>query len=158
MSIQEILDELEISKDDIYKALLVSKDDDWKENPILALLIIILMFAWKLSRQILTFNLFLASIKRWHICVNIFSKIEGQCSQAIEQALKEAYENNMHPHHTMETIGKYYLNSRECSVEEAFYCVLPELKIRRIFLVVCFVNTNLPEERVQLLFSEKELR
>ena len=45
LSIQEILDELEISKDDYYKALPVLKDDDLeiylKRQPILALLIII---------------------------------------------------------------------------------------------------------------------
>ena len=34
---------------------------------------------------------------------------------------------------------------------------MPELKLRRIFPAVCFVNTNLPEERVKILLSEKEL-
>ena len=41
-----------------------------------------------------------------------------------EEAAKEAYENNMHHHGTMETIAKAYLNSRECSVQEAVYHVL----------------------------------
>ena len=49
LSIQKILDELEISKDDYYKPLSVSKNDDselhLKGYPILALLIIILMLA-----------------------------------------------------------------------------------------------------------------
>ena len=31
-----------------------------------------------------------------------------------------------------------------------------QLKLKRIFLVVYFINTNLPEERVQVLLSEKE--
>ena len=34
---------------------------------------------------------------------------------------------------------------------------MPELKLRRIFLAVYFVNTNSSEERVQVLVSEKEL-
>ena len=34
---------------------------------------------------------------------------------------------------------------------------LPELKLRRIFPAVYFVNTNPPEERIQVLLSEKEL-
>ena len=71
-----------------------------------------------------------------------------------EEAAKEAYENNMHHHGTMETIAKAYLNSRECSVQEAVYHVLPESKLRGIFPSVYFVNTNLPKEIVQVLLSK----
>ena len=46
---------------------------------------------------------------------------------------------------------------RECSVQEAVYHILPELKLSTIFPTVYFVNTNLPEERVQVLLPEKEL-
>ena len=49
------------------------------------------------------------------------------------------------------------MNSRERSVHEVIYHILPELRLRRIFPDVYFVNTNLPEERVQVLLSEKEL-
>ena len=37
------------------------------------------------------------------------------------------------------------------------YHILPELKLRRIFPAVYFVNLNPPEERVQVLFPEKEI-
>ena len=57
----------------------------------------------------------------------------------------------------MKTIAKAYLSSRECSIPEAVYHILPVLKLRRIFPAVCFVNTNLPEEKVKVLLSEKEL-
>ena len=73
----------------------------------------------------------------------------------MKQAAKEAYENNMHHRDTMKTIAKAYLNSRECSVQEEVYQILPELKLRRIFPAVYFVNTNLPEERVQYYFLKK---
>ena len=43
-------------------------------------------------------------------------------------------------------------------MQEAVYHILPELRLRRIFPAVCFVNTNPLEERVQLLLSEKERR
>ena len=86
-----------------------------------------------------------------------FSKTKDQCSQAMKQAAKEVFENNMHHHETMKTIAKAYMSSRECSVQEAVYHILPELKLRRIFPAVSFVNTNLPEERVKVLLSEKEL-
>ena len=36
------------------------------------------------------------------------------------------------------------------------YHILPELKLRRVFPAFCFVNKNPPEERVQVLISEKE--
>ena len=36
------------------------------------------------------------------------------------------------------------------------YHILPELKPRRIFPAVYFINTNPPAERVQVLLSEKE--
>ena len=37
-----------------------------------------------------------------------FSKTEDQCSKAMKQAAKEAFENNMHHHDTMKTIAKVY--------------------------------------------------
>ena len=63
----------------------------------------------------------------------------------------------MHHQDTMKTIAKTYLNNRECSVQEAVYFLFPELKLSRIFPAVYFVNTNLPEERVQVLLFERQL-
>ena len=54
----------------------------------------------------------------------------------------------MHHHDSIKTIAKAYLTNRECSVQEAIYHILPELKLRGIIPTVHFVNTNLPEERV----------
>ena len=63
----------------------------------------------------------------------------------------------MHHHDAMKTIAKAYLSSQGGSVQEAVYHILSELKLRRIFPAVYFVNTNPLEERVQVLLSEKEL-
>ena len=110
--------------------------------------------AWQTNMDIqLVFNEYKAVT---YMC-QYFSKTEDQCSQAMKQAAKETFENNMHHHDTMKTIAKAYLSSRECSVQEAVYHILPELKLRRIFPAVCFVITNLPEERIKVLVSEKEL-
>ena len=160
-SIQEILDELEISMDNYCKAFSVSKDDDLEIH---------------LKRQPNSYfvnNYFDVGLESWQENIDIqpvfneykavtsmcqyFSKTEDQCSQAMRQAVKEAYENNMHHHDTMKTIAKAYLGSRECSVQGAVYHILPELKLRRIFPAVYFVNTNLPEQRVQVLLAESEL-
>ena len=86
-----------------------------------------------------------------------FSKTEDQCSQAMKQAAKEAFDNNMHHQDTTKTIAKAYLSNRECSVQEAVYHILSELKLRRIIPAVYFVNINLPEERLRVLLSRKEL-
>ena len=143
---------MEISKDDYCKALSVSKDPylelHLKREPYSCFVNNYFNVGLKAWQTNMTFNLFLTSI----------TVTEDQCSQAMKQVAKEAYENKMHHHHTMKTIAKAYLNNRECSVQEAVYHVLPELKLRRIFPAVYFVNTNLPEERLQVLLSEEELR
>ena len=87
-----------------------------------------------------------------------FSKTEDRCSKAMKKATKKTFENNMHHYDTKKTIAKDYLSNKECSVQEAVYHILPELKLRRILPAVYFVNKNSPEERVYELFSEKELR
>ena len=80
------------------------------------------------------------SLRQWHMC-HYVSKIEDQCSQNIKQVAKETFEN----YGTMKTIAKAYLSNTECSVKEAVYHNLSELKLSRIFSTVYFVNTNLPE-------------
>ena len=57
----------------------------------------------------------------------------------------------------MKSIAEAYLSNRECSVQEAVSHILLESKLKRIFPAVYFVNTNLPEERAQVLLPEKEL-
>ena len=58
----------------------------------------------------------------------------------------------------MKPIAKSYLSNRECSVQEVVNYILLEFKLRRIFSAAYFVNTNPPEEIVQVLLSGKELR
>ena len=73
----------------------------------------------------------------------------------MKQAVKKAFENNMRHYETMETPAKAYLSNHECSVQEAVCHSLPELKLKRIFMAMYVVNTNLPKERVQVLLPEK---
>ena len=76
----------------------------------------------------------------------------------MKKAAKEAFDNNMNHHDTKETIAKVYLRNRKCFVQQVVYHIFfPELKRRRIFPAVYFVNTNLQEERVQVLFLKKNL-
>ena len=80
------------------------------------------------------------SLRQLHMC-HYVSKNEDQCSQTIKQVAKETFEN----YGTMKTIAKAYLSNPECSVKEAVYHNLSELKLSRLFSTVYFVNTNLPE-------------
>ena len=44
-----------------------------------------------------------------------FSKTDDQCPQAMKQASKKIFQNNMH-HDTMKTIAKTYRSNGECSL------------------------------------------
>ena len=57
----------------------------------------------------------------------------------------------------MTAIAKVYLTNRKCSFQEIVYHILSGLKLRKIFPGVYFVNTDLPEERVLIVLSGKEL-
>ena len=56
-------------------------------------------------------QLVVMSVKQSRMC-QYFSKAEDQYSQAIKQASKGAFENNLHHHKTMETIARAYLGNR----------------------------------------------
>ena len=58
----------------------------------------------------------------------------------------------------MKNILQAYTSKRACSVQEAVYRILPELHLHRVFPSVYFVNTNLPEERTKILWTEEELK
>ena len=80
-----------------------------------------------------------------------FSKTEDQCSQAMEQAAKKAFENNMHHHDTMQEMARTYLSNQECSDQQTLYYIFAELKLRKIFLALYFINTNLPDAKIKIL-------
>lgn len=52
---------------------------------------------------------------------------------------------------------KGYLRKQECSVQEVVYHGPPELKLRRVFSAVQFVDTNFFEGIMKVLLSLKEL-
>ena len=48
--------------------------------------------------------------------LSYFSKNENQCSQAMKEADKEGFANNLHHYETMKTIWQAYLSKRECII------------------------------------------
>ena len=102
-------------------------------------------------------NHFKAGLKAWQLnmnrkpAFNEYTAVRYICqyfpkTQAIKQAAKEAFEKHMHHHGSMKIVNKASLSNQEFSVQEVVYHILP----------VYFVNTNLPEERVQALLSKKQ--
>ena len=117
LSITEILNELEISKDDYNRALSISKDEDLelhlKRPPDTCFVnnyVDVGSKAWQASMDIQpVFNEYKAVT---YMC-QYFSKTEDQCSQAMKQAAKEDFENNMYHPDTIKTIVNAYLRNRE---------------------------------------------
>ena len=88
------------------------------------------------------------------------SKTEDRCLQerkalrkSSQGRLWEQHASSWHHENNCQGLIKY----QQCSVQEAVYNILLELKLKRIFPAVYFINTNPGGERAQLLLSEKEL-
>ena len=57
----------------------------------------------------------------------------------------------------MKNVAKGYIQKMECLVQKAVYYILPELHFQRVFLGICFVNSNLAENPSKNLTNEEEL-
>ena len=55
------------------------------------------------------------------------SKQEDECSQAVNQALKESLEKGAESYEQMKSVAHAYSPKRECFLQEAVYQVMPEL-------------------------------
>ena len=116
LTISEILDELEISKDDYYWALSISKDEDlelhFKRQPHFCFdsnYFDVGLKAWRANMDLeRAFNEYKAET---YMC-QYFSKSEDRCSQAMKKAAKEAFENNIHHQGTMKIIANAYFSNR----------------------------------------------
>ena len=73
----------------------------------------------------------------------------------MKEAAKEAFENAGH-YQSMKTIAGAYLSIQECSVQDTVCYILTELKLRRVFPAIQFVNKYLCGERVKVLLFEIE--
>ena len=151
-TIDEILLKLYISKEDYYQALSISVDDDYELHLI------------RPPNSCFVNNHFDRGLRPWQANMDIqpvfneytavaymcsyFSKSEDKCSFAMKQVAQEAFEAKLDQFNTMKNIYKAYTSNRECSAQE---------DLRRVFPVVQFVNTNLPEERSNVLLAEKQI-
>ena len=88
---------------------------------------------------------------------NYLLKQEDECSEAMKQAFKESLEKGAGSYEQMKSVTHAYASKRECSPQEAAYQIMPVLWLRKVFPGVLYVNSNIPEKRVRMMLSKKEI-
>ena len=147
-SISEVLNELGIDEFEYERALGISDNNGFQlhlKRPTNSCFVNnyfdVGLLAWEANMDIQpVFNHY----KAVTCMCSYLSKQEDECSQAMKQAVKEAF-------------AHAYSSKRECSVQESVYHIMPELWIRKIFPGVIYANSNLPEKRIKMILSEKEI-
>ena len=116
---------LEISKEDYGAALSVSEVSDYQ------------LYLKRLSSNLcFVNNYFTDGLLAWEANIDIqpvfnhykavaymcayLSKSEDECSQAISQSVKEAFEDKLDNYQQMKSVAQTYVNKRECSIQECF--------------------------------------
>ena len=85
------------------------------------------------------------------------SKCEDECSQAMSQAVKDAFEQNLDNYQQMKSVASAYVNKRKCSIQECVYHILAGQWLDKTFPGVIFANSNLPEKRYRICRDEKDI-
>ena len=160
-SVTEVLEKLNITEEEYMSALQVSDDQDFQlhlKRPTDFCFVNnyfdIGLLAWEANIDIQpVFNYYKAIT---YIC-SYLSKEEDECSQAVKQAFRETIEKGASYYEQMKTIAHAYSSKRECSLQEAVYHIMPELWLRKVFPTVVNVNSNIPEKRINMMLSKREL-
>ena len=85
------------------------------------------------------------------------SKQEDDFSQTMKQVFKESLERGAGSYEQIKSVAHAFVSKLECSLQEAVCQVMPELWLRKVFLGVLYVNSNIPEKRVRIMLSKKEI-
>ena len=160
-SIDEILASLEISKHDYEEALSISDDNDfqihYKRPPNSCFVNNYFcdgLMAWEANMDIQpVFNHYKAVA---YMCAYL-SKSENECSVAMKQTVRDAFEKALNNYEQMKSVANANINKRECSIQECVYHLLPGQWPRKTFPGVIFANSNIPEKRFQLCLAEHEI-
>ena len=75
----------------------------------------------------------------------------------MKQALKESLEKDAGSYKQMKSAAHAYLSKCECSLQEPVYQVMPRLWLKKVFPGVLYANSNIPEKRVKMMLSKKEI-
>ena len=159
--IQEILNDLDITKQEYEWALSISTDSGFQ------------IHFKRAPNSCFTNNYFSEGLLAWEANLDIqpvldyykavsymcayLSKSEDESSDAMKHAASEALESGKTLLEKMKSISNAYRTHREMSVQEAVSIVLPEIWLRKTFPVVMFANSNLPDKRYRVCRSEEEI-
>ena len=55
-----------------------------------------------------------------YVCVHL-SKLEEECSQAMSEAIKDVFENQLDKYEQIKSVTHTFTNKRECSIQENIY-------------------------------------
>ena len=154
LTIEQILDSLDITEEQYYEALSISVSNDHeihlKRSPDSC-------FINNYSPTVFTAwqaNIDIQPVFDYYKCVtylcSYMSKGETECSEAIRAAASEARKDNLEIKETLKKIGAAFLCSREVSSQECVYRCLPDLWLRKTFPQTVFINTDFPDKRVRM--------
>ena len=82
------------------------------------------------------------------------SKSESEISETFKHAVNEIRNQNLKTKEAMQKFSQGFIYARELSVQEVVYLCLPELRLRKCFLRVTFINTSLPNDTIRILKPE----
>ena len=160
-SVSEVLEDLSITEQEYENTLKISDDNFYQ-----------LHLRWPTDLCFVN-NYFDIGLLAWEANIDIqpvfdyykavtymgsyLSKQEDECSQAMKQAFKESLERGVGSYEQMKSVAHAYVSKCECSLQEAVYQVMPELWLRKVFPGVLYANSNIPEKRVRMMLSKKEI-
>lgn len=85
------------------------------------------------------------------------SKSEDESSQAMSEAMKDAFEKQLDIYEQMKSVAYNYTNKRECSLQRVHLSPFRWSVVKKTFPDVVFVNSNLPEKRYRTCLCEEEI-
>ena len=138
-TIDDILSELNITKADYENALSISEDDSFHihlKRPSYSCFVNNYfdegLLAWEGNIDLQpVFNYY----KAIHYMCAYFSKTESLCSDVMKQALNQSKELESSKYEQMIKLAQAYSDNRELSVQEAVYQLMPELWLKKDFLL-----------------------
>ena len=92
-----------------------------------------------------------------YICAYL-SKPENECSVAMKQGVRDAFEKELNNYEQMKSVTNVYINKRKCSIQQFVQHILPGQWLKRkTFPGVIFANSNKPEKGFRLCLAEQEI-
>ena len=140
--IDEILDDLDIIKSEYENALTISDDDDFQihlrrlpDSCFVNNYFADGLIAWQANLDMQpVFNNYKAVA---YMCAYL-SKSEDECSHAMKQAVKGAFEKKFDNYNQKNLIAHLYINRRECTIQECFYHILSGQSVAKENISRCY--------------------